>query len=411
MSNAPEFEISFDEARRRVLTAFSALPAETVDVRNALNAVLAESIASPIDLPRFTNAAMDGYAVRSADIGSSPDLPIAASIAAGDPVEYVLPDGFAVRIMTGAPLPTGADSVIPFELAHLVSDSVVRFNAAPVWGANVRWAGDHLRAGQSSLTAGTIIRPAQMAVLSSIGVTKVRVHRRPRIALLATGDEVIAPGGPLGPSQTWDATSAALAAMVIELGAIPVSLGIARDHEPDLLERIAGAVDRNADLLITTGGVSAGDFDLVKRVLQRRGDVEAWSIRMKPGRPLAFGTIGAVPTLGLPGNPVAALVAFLQFARPAILAMLGVVGSARDLTEVPVTAMDTVENRGGRRNFTPVTVRITAAGFGARALEHRGSADILSFAGSDGLMVIPESVERVEPGMRLMAQMPGWTRM
>jgi len=403
-------ELSVDEARRRVVDSFAPLPSEERATVDALNAVLAEALVAPIDLPVFTNAAMDGYAVRSSDLGwPETSLPIATSIAAGDALGFPLPAASAARIMTGAPLPAGADAVVPFERTTLVSPAVVQIHDRPHPGTNVRWAGEHVRAGDVLLPAGTRIGPVQIALLSAVGLTSIRTHRRPRVAVLATGDEIVEPGNPLQPGQIWDANSASIVAMLADLGAVPVRLGIARDDSPDLVRRLEPAAALGVDLLITSGGVSAGDFDLVKQVLRDQGEVEVWSVRMKPGRPLAFGRIGLMPVLGLPGNPVAAMVAFLQFARPAILTMLGVDPPDLHLPEIAVTVLDAIDNPGHRRSFVRVAVSATAAGFEASLAGPQGSSDVVAFARANGLLVIPEEVERVEPGMRLMAQMPGWT--
>jgi molybdopterin molybdotransferase len=402
-------DLSVDEARRRILDAFTPLSIEIQPLAGASGAVLAEPLLTSIDLPRFTNAAMDGYAVRSVDAGRAAPLPVAFSVGAGDGQATTLAPGSAARIMTGAPLPAGADTVIPFEHATFAAPDLVRFDAGFKPGANVRVQGSDRRAGDLLLPAGTRIGPPQLALLASVGVAAISIHRRPRVAVLATGDEIIAPGQALNPGQIWDANSAAIIAMIADLGAVPVSLGIARDDPSELIGRFDEMTNLGADLLITSGGVSAGDFDMVKQVLRDRGSVEIWRVRMKPGQPLAFGKIGGVPVLGLPGNPVAALVSFLQFARPAILTMLGAPAAHRELVEVPVAVLDTIDNPGGRRFFVRVTVSATADGFAARRVGGQGSADVASFAGANGLLVIPETVARVEPGTRLWAQMPGWT--
>ena len=406
----PTCELSVDEARRRIVRQFAALPIEDVPARAAINAYLAGHVLAPVDLPQFTNAAMDGYAIRSSDvdIGGS-DLPIAASIAAGDAGGSILPLMSAARIMTGAPLPSGADAVVPFEHAGLISAATVRISEPPGSGSNVRHTGEDVRTGDSILFAGRRIRPAHLAVLAASGIATIRVHRRPRVAVLATGNELVAPGDPLKPGQIWDANSAAIIAMIDELGGIAIPLGIARDEGLDLSRNLEAAARLGVDLLITSGGVSAGDFDVVKQVLRALGSVEIWRVRMKPGRPLAFGTIGEMPVLGLPGNPVAAIVSFLQFARPVILTMLGAPESFLAVPEVPVIVAEAIENPGGRRNFVRVQVTSTPNGFKARLAGSQGSANVAAFARANGLLVIPEDVASVEPGRRLMAQMPGWT--
>ena len=410
VSEPPPAELSVDEARRRILRRFAPLSIEEASVRSAVNLYLAKPVLASVDLPVFTNAAMDGYALRSddVDVGGS-ELPIAASIAAGDACGFTLPPRSAARIMTGAPMPSGADAVAPFEHAALISDRLVRIAERPTAGANLRQAGEDVRRGDPILLSGRRIRPAQLAVLAAAGITMVHAHRRPRVAVLATGNEVVESGAPLESGQIWDANSAAIVAMINDLGAIAVPLGIARDDGPDLVRTLTEATRLGVDLLVTSGGVSAGDFDIVKQVLRAQGSVEIWRVRMKPGRPLAFGTIGDMPVLGLPGNPVAALVSFLQFARPAILTMLGAPIGELLLLEVPVTVVEAIENPGGRRNFVRVWVAPTRAGFEASMIGAQGSANVATFAQSNGLLVIPEDTARVKPGARLMAQMPSWS--
>lgn len=405
-------ESSVDEARARILERFAPLPAEAISVDNALGRVLAESVTSVVDLPPFDNSAMDGYALRSLDVRGASERPVRVEVAffvqAGDEPAGLVPPGTCARIMTGAPLPMGADAVIPFERAEVDGDAAIVVSEPAAPGTNVRQAGEELRAGDKLMPAGARVGPAALALLSAAGVRTVTVHRRPRIAVLATGDEIAEPGAPLTRGRVWDGNSPALLAMIDGLGATPIPLGAARDDEAMLRALLAEARGAGADLLVTTGGVSAGDFDLVKQVLRSCGDFEEWRVRMRPGRPLAFGKIGSLPVIGLPGNPVAAFVAFIQFARPVVLKMLGVAAAAWLPPELPVIVRDAIENRGGRRTYARVAVSRCPDGFEARLAGPQGSANLLTLARANGLLVIPEAVERVQPGMRLTAQMPGW---
>lgn len=405
-------EIGVDETRGRILAAFSTLPIEDAQIDDALGRVAAAKIYASVDSPIFTNSAMDGYAVRSADIARAAikavELSVAAEVPAGSGEEILLTQGSCARIMTGAPLPAGADVVVPFELTSPLEDGRVAIHVALAPGVNVRSAGEEFRVGDSLIDAGRRIGPAEAALLASAGVTSVNVRRPPRVAILATGDEVVGAGAPRAPGQIWNANSPMLASLILDLGAEPILLGIARDESDELIARFERARVSEVDLLITTGGVSAGDFDLVKRVLRAQGEFEEWRVRMRPGRPLAFGAIGALPVIGLPGNPVAAFVAFVQFARPAILKMQGAPPSDWLPPELPVIVRDEIDNRGGRRTFARVAVLRGGDGFEARLAGPQGSANLLTLSRSNGLLVIPEDLERIQPGMRLMAQMPGW---
>jgi molybdopterin molybdotransferase len=405
-------EIGVDEARSRILERFAPLPSEAIPIADALGRVLAQPVASDIDLPPFANSAMDGYALRSVDVRDASERPVrvevAFSVQAGDEPASLSSPRTCARIMTGAPLPKGADAVIPFERVGTDGNTAIVVKEAVASGTNVRHAGEELRAGDRLLRTGTRLGPAALALLSSAGAPTVTVHKRPRVAVLATGDEIAEPGAPLSPGRIWDGNSPALIAMIDGLGATPIPLAAARDDKATLRSRLGEARRAGSDLLVTTGGVSAGDFDLVKQVLRSRGNFDEWRVKMRPGRPLAFGAIGSLPVIGLPGNPVAAFVAFVQFARPAILKMLGIASPSWLPAELPVIVRDAIDNRGGRRTFARVVVSRCADGFEAQLAGPQGSANLLTLARANGLLVIPEEIERVQPGMRLAAQMPGW---
>ena len=281
---------------------------------------------------------MDGYALRSGDIaGATADsprrLPVVGIVAAGQMPERAVESGTAMRIMTGAPVPDGADTVVPFEETDEVQrkregrplDEVAIFTEMPA-GANVRPAGEDIRKGELVLKAGTVVRAAEVGVLASLGLDRVRVIRRPVVSVLATGDELETAGSALSGGRIYDSNSFSVAASVVACGGVPRLLGIARDNLDDLHAKLAAT--EGSDLVITSAGVSKGDYDIVKDVLEQRGAMNFWSVRMRPAKPLAFGHLRGnggknVPLLGLPGNPVSAMVAFEMFARPAIQAMLG----------------------------------------------------------------------------------------
>jgi molybdopterin molybdotransferase len=284
-----------------------------------------------------------------------------------------------------------------------VGDSIRIFRAA-LPGEHIRPAGEDVRAGVTVLAAGTSVRPAELGLLAALGRSMVTVHRRPNVAILATGDELTAPGQPLGPGQIRNCNSPMITAMVRQAGGHPIDLGVARDSTSDLRAKLQEA--RGVDLLITTGGVSVGAYDLVKDVLRAAGQIEFWQVRIKPGKPLAFGHLDGTPLLGLPGNPVAAAVAFEQFAWPAIRRMLG----ARNLTRPTVAARlaHRVENNGGRRQFVRVHVVSDAGELIAYPLRAQGSGMLTSFVGANGLLVVAEEMAVAEAGDILPVLMLDW---
>lgn len=401
--------LTVDEARARVLAAVRPLPASEVSLDEASGLVLAQDIAAKRDLPPFDNSAMDGFALVAADTtgagGESPvTLAVAGDIPAGHIASGRVGPGQAMRIMTGAPIPDGADAVERVEHVEHLADGWIMLRRPVKPGANIRPAGEDAHAGEVVLVAGTRLHPGAIGLLAATGHARVAVHRRPRVGVLVTGDEVVPPGDPLAPGQIWNSNGPMIAAQIRQCGGLPVSLGPAGDSADALRERIAGAGD--LDLLVTTGGVSVGDFDLVKDVLQVAGDVALWRLKIRPGKPLAFGRLGETTVLGLPGNPVAAAVAFWQFGRAAVLAMLG--WSDTRIPEIEARVADRIVNRGGRTQFVRVRVRQGKEGCEARLAGEQGSAMLTSLARADGLLVIPEACEVAEPGMVLRVQMPHW---
>ena len=299
--------LSVEEALERILATVRLLKPERVGLLEAAGRVLAEEVTADRDIPPLTNSAMDGYAVRGADLapcsgrsptGSSVRLRVVGEVAAGHVVPVQVEPGTAVRIMTGAPVPAGADTVVRFEdtrpstgSGHRLDSDWVEILKAPPTGANVRPAGEDVRAGQVVLQPGQVLRPQEIGMLAAVGRVEVAVVRRPRVAILATGDEVVPPDQPPGPGQIRDANSYTVAAQVQAFGGVPLILGVVRDREALVRQGMREALAQGADFIVTSGGVSVGDFDLVKQVLAAEGEMHFWSLNMKPGRPLAFGQI------------------------------------------------------------------------------------------------------------------------
>jgi molybdopterin molybdotransferase len=404
-ANSPDETLGVDEARDRILASVEPLPAVNVPLDAALGLVLAADIASSWDLPPFDNSAMDGFALRAADTADAPAiLRVTGTVAAGSAADRAVGPDEAIRIMTGAPIPEGADAVERVERVRGLDGGRIALDAPVRRGENIRPAGEDVRAGETILTAGTPVNASTIALLAATGRETVSVHRRPRVGVLVTGDEIVPPGTRLHPGQIFNSNGPMLAALVREAGGDPVHLGASGDDATSLRERIDGA--HGIDLLLTTGGVSVGDFDIVKHVLRAEGDVALWSVRIRPGKPLAFGRMHHATVVGLPGNPVAAAVAFLQFARPAIRRMLG--HRETGLPEVEVTVQDRIGNRGRRTLFGRVRVERSSGGYVATLTGAQGSAILSSLAAANGLLVVPEDVDALEPGDTATVQLTGW---
>jgi molybdopterin molybdotransferase len=416
--------ISVEEARERILALFHRLETEQVPLVDALGQVLAEDVVAPFDIPPLDNTAMDGYAVRSADTqGASEQAPrrlrVIADLAAGYVLDTPVGPGEAVRIMTGAPMPPGANAVVPFEetdeplrdvgqRAQKALEVAVFKAAGP--SANLRFRAEDVAAGQTVIEAGRVVRASEVGVLASIGLAKVTVHRRPVVAVLSTGDEITAPGEPLQPARIYDSNAHGIAAMVKKLGGIPRMLGIARDTIEDLTEKVHEGLD--ADLVVTSAGVSRGDFDVVKDVLAREGEINFWTVRMRPGKPLAFGTLRApegrkVPHLGLPGNPVSSMVSFELFGRPALFKMLGRSDWQRPV--VKAITRDRVENTDLRRFYARCIVTMGEDGrYYADLTGPQGSGILTSMSAANALTIIPEDQATAEPGDEIDVMMLDW---
>jgi len=413
--------ISVEEALEKILSYVDVLGHEKKPVLNCLGQVLAEDVYSTIDIPPLDNSAMDGYAVRAEDTRgasrSSPrELIVVGEIAAGSIPRGEVKPGTAIRIMTGAPLPKGADAVVQFEDTDEANRKLSRGSLSQIGifcqvenGFNVRYKGEDIAAGELVLKEGKTLRPSEIGVLASVGRATAAVIRRPIVAVLATGDELVGADQPLAPGKIHDSNSYTIAAEILRYGGIPRILGIGRDLIPALTEKINEGLD--ADMLITSGGVSLGDYDVVKDVLKERGEIALWTICMKPGKPSAFGIIKngekKVAHLGLPGNPVSSMVTFEQFARPAILKMLG----KKTLVKPSIQAIieDNVKNTDGRRMFARVMVTKRGGQYRARLTGPQGSGILTSMTKANGLAVIPENTKGVMRGDIVKVQMLDWS--
>ena len=416
--------LSVEEARSRILEMFQPLESERKPILEALGQVLAEDVSSPMFIPPLANSAMDGYAVQSSDVtGATPDTPaslrVIGQVAAGQlPQNEVVP-GTAVRIMTGGPIPPGADTVVPFEDTDeydlkssgmgLSDIAEIKVNIGASEGSNVRPAGQDISKGQTVLKKGMLLRPSEIGVLASVGRDIVEVVRRPVVAVIATGDELMEPGGPIAPGKIYDSNSYSVTAAVLRYGGVPRFLGIARDNLESMNAKLEEGLD--ADLLLTSAGVSRGDYDIVKDLLASRGKVAFWSVRMRPAKPLAFGVFPRpggrqVPHVGLPGNPVSALVAFEELVRPAILRMLG----RTDLEKPTIRAEleEDVVNTDGRRVFARVVVTRRDGRYYACLTGDQGSGVLTSMALANGLAICPEDVPRMKAGEEVDVQMLDW---
>ena len=388
--------ISVAEAQARVLAAFAPLPAEVVALTDGLGRVLAEDVAARLTQPPTRMAAMDGYAVRSADIVTVPAvLRRVGEAPAGAAFDGVVGPGEAVRIFTGAPVPDGADAVVMQEDTEADGDLVtIKFSVAP--RRHIRESGIDFRAGEVGLAAGRLLSTRDIGLAAAMNVPWLRVRRRPRVAILATGNEVVLPGDPVGPHQIVSSNALAVAALVTAYGGVPMNLGVALDTPESLRELIAGA-DR-ADLLVTSGGASVGDYDLVRSVLGDRGmELDFYKIAMRPGKPLMFGRFGNIPVLGLPGNPVSSLVCAILFLRPALRSLQGLAPEER----APMTAHLAVPLRANdqRQDYMRATLERDRGGeLTAKPFELQDSSLMTVLARADCLVIRPPFAPPAVPG-------------
>jgi molybdopterin molybdotransferase len=394
--------IPLDDARREVLAACPPLPVVPVRLRDALGHVTAEDVLAAEDVPPFDNSAVDGFAVRAADVTSSPvELRVDGTIAAGAAPTGPIGPGGAIRIMTGAPLPQGADAVVMVEDTEVGDGGrSVRINRPAVLGDAVRRAGDDVHKGDLLFPAGTELRPAVVGVLASVGLASVRVVSRPRVGVLSTGDELVEDGAPLGPGQIRESNRTMLLGAVGQAACTPVDLGLVRDDEAALEAVLADAAAR-CDAVVTSGGVSMGDYDIVKAVLGRLATMRWMQIAIRPAKPFAFGLLSGVdrpvPVFGLPGNPVSSLVSFELLARPALRQMMG--HSLLDRPRVRAVADEGFRRRpDGKTHWNRVVGRFEDDGrLHVRSTGGQGSHQLASTAAANGLAAVRDG-DGIAPG-------------
>jgi molybdopterin molybdotransferase len=402
-------ELSVETALERILAGCAPLDAVEELSGAAAGMVLAEEVRAPHPLPSFANAAMDGFAVRAADIAAASAaqpvvLPVVGTTVQAGHATHATPEpGCALRIMTGAPLPAGVDAVVPLEDVHELPDGRTAFVRPTQVGHHVRPVGEDIAAGAVAVPAGRVLRAAEMGLISALGIAHVRVTRRPRVAIFSTGDELLHPGEPLAPGRIRDANGPALAALVAECGALPMSYGIVRDAQAALRDTIDAALAAGADMLLTSAGASAGDHDIVSGFMRGGDTLEVWRVNIKPGRPLLFGHVGGVPLVGLPGNPAAALIVAEVFVRPAIHRRRGLLTWQRPTVWA---VLEESQQRGPRRHY--MRARLEWDGHGYHATTRcvgAGSASLSSLVRANGLLIIPEGAGEIEAGSLVEAML------
>ena len=390
-----------DEARSEILEAVGGQESARVCLKDSLGLVLAEDIVAPFDLPQFDNSAMDGYAVRYEDCqcvsnGEEVTLKVIEKIPAGTAPRLALGKCEASRIMTGGKVPVGADTVIMREHTRESEDSVVIFKI-PGKGANIRERGGYFRTGNRLLESGKVIDPGSIGLVASLGLSQVPVFRPPVVAIIATGDELVPLGRPLGEGEIYNSSAHMVEALVLDSGAIPLRLPIAGDDFETCRASFERAVSQ-ADMVVSLGGVSVGDYDIVRSVMNAlKPDMGFWKVKMKPGKPLAFGCVGDTPLFGLPGNPVSTYVCFYQFVWPSIQRFLG---RHRDstLSQIRATLAQAVRSPDWRTDFQRGRINEVDGDILFVPYDDQGSGNLMSLSGPDGLAKIPIGVSHLDAG-------------
>jgi molybdopterin molybdotransferase len=399
--------LDVQQALRWLLSRFAPLGMEEVPLRRAAGRVLFEDIHATIDLPSFPNSAMDGFAVRSIDVlKASQDNPIqldvVVDIPAGQVVDISIGAGQAARIMTGAPVLEGADAVVPVENTDfnyrqpgLEAPESVKIFAPEESGANIRRRGDDVRMGETVMRSGRRLRSQDLGFLSMLGIGHVPVHRKPRVAIISSGSELLPVDAPLEVGKIYDANSYALISLVEQLGGEAIELGIVPDHLEAVQSSLERAITAEADLILSSAGVSVGAFDFIREVVEKEGRLDFWRVNMRPGKPLAFGEYRGTPFIGLPGNPVSAFIGFQVFVRPAIDKILGLDAGNR-MTQ-RVVLLDPVSS-DGREAFLRVIVSLRGDEMVARLTGHQGSGNMHSLVQANALLLVPSGVKSMPAG-------------
>lgn len=389
-------------ARNRLLDKFEPLGVEMIRIEDANRRVVAQDITSPMDFPFFTNSAMDGFAVRVADLHLATSekpvtLDVVGDVPAGVDLSLKLGFGQAVRIMTGASVPDGAEAIVPVEDTNFNYRTVgldaprsVEIKRPVQIGENIRFKGEDISTGTMVIRAGDRIRPQGIGLLAMLGIPEISVHHKPRVAILSAGDELLPLDEPLTPGKIHDSNSFTLIALVREAGGVPVDLGIVDDNREMIRERMDKAISSEVDLILTSAGVSVGTFDFVRSVVEQHGQLDFWRVNMRPGKPLAFGRYGDIPFVGLPGNPVSAYVGFEVFVR-AILRKLGGMITWYRITQ-RVTLSESIES-DGREAYLRAVVCKDADQMIAYLTGHQGSGNLHSLVQANALIIIPSEVK------------------
>lgn len=388
-----------DEHLTNILGSVAALPPLDLALLEAQGTVLAEPVSAPVPLPPFDNSAMDGYAVVAADIAAATEadpvaLPVVGDIVAGDTGVSAIRPGLTARIMTGAPLPAGADAVVPVEWTD-GGNATVRISRAAPSGNYIRRAGEDVPAGQTVLGAGTWLGAPQIGMLAAVGRSRVTVRPRPRVVVVSTGDELREPGDQLAPGQIWESNSYMLTVAVAEAGGVGYRQTTVEDEPRKVLEMFEDQLVR-ADAIVTTGGVSMGTKDVVKEVLAGTGTVGFHKVRMRPGKPQGFGLLQGIPVFTLPGNPVSAYVSFQVFVRPALRAMQGL--AADPLPAVSAVLAEDMTSPAGLRHYLRGRLSFNRGSYTVTAADVQGSHQLGSLALANALIEVPEDVESLPAG-------------
>ncbi len=399
--------LTVEEARQRMLDTITVLPTETIGILDSLGTVLAEDVYASENIPPFNNSAMDGFAVVAADVSNASktdpvQLSVLETIQAGHAPTVSVRRGSAARIMTGAMMPEGADTVAMQEVTELEGDQVTIFEGVET-DENVRFTGESVEQGDLVMSTGKVIRPQEIAMFASLNRSEVEVYKRPRVAVVSTGDELTPLGAPLAAGKIRDSNRYGICAQIEEAGCYPVNVGIARDDEAETERKFRQALD-GADALITSGGVSVGEFDVVKAVLSKLGEINFWRVAMKPGKPQAYGIADGKPIFGLPGNPVSSLVVFELFVRPALLKMAGHSELLRPTFRAVLE--ENVSNKDGRVSFMRSIITLRDGKYHAKITGPQGSGILHSLVLANGFIVIPAGMT-VSAGDTVEAQFMG----